>query len=333
MASAGQFVPGFGCEPVRKNNAGITPPRHTVWSPITPVADFLVKLFDHKIEYTAEDDVIQLHPPTVQHDEPIAEDPGCIDAGLFNFDEHTFNQRTGINPQQLMTDVVIDYSVNQLAQLYRINTSPEDEASGWDDEDSPGAQLCSLHKPSETAYTLREGQDVTKISEAEIVYFAMKLATTPSSVFICHWGSGAKAHYFTVGYNNATASGAKHLYVTDSNVSGVKESAVSRAFARQFRALWNRIGHPPGVELYIFFRDYSCEQQEDGKSCGFYAIHNAHRLVHAATIDGNFEQVGRGDSPFAVELGQLTPQKIRVWRAKLFKAFYEVCTCLGQAEQ
>lgn len=316
-------MPHFGCEPVRKNNVGITPPRHTVWSSPTPVADFLVKLYDPEAEYTAEDDVIQLHPPTVQHDQAVAEDPGCIDADLFNFDEHAFYEPTGMNPEQLMLDIVIDYSIHQLAQLYRINTLTGEGGPVWHDDDSPNAQLCRLYRPSELVHYLHQGQAVAQLSEEDVVYFSMKLTAAPSSVFICHWGSGNAAHYFTVGYNNATGSSAKHLYVTDSNIGGKKAAAVSRKFVAKFRALWNRIGHAPGVQLIVFYKDYSCEQQEDGKSCGFYAIHNAHRLVHAATIDGNFEQVGTGGSPFAVELGQLTPQKIRVWRAKVFKAYHE----------
>ncbi|KAF8423294.1 hypothetical protein EV426DRAFT_139310 [Tirmania nivea] len=320
MAGAGQRVLGFGCEPVRKNNVGITPPRHTLWSRPTPVANFLEKLYDPEAEYTAEDDVIQLHPPTVQHDQAIAEDPGCIDADLFNFDEHAFCDRTGINPEMMVDDDVIKYSIDQLAQLYRINTFLNDQEVAWQDEDSPHAQLCSLHRPSVTVYQLNPSQDVAGLSPETIANFSTTyLEPAPYSVFICHWGN----HYFTVGYNNAIESGEKHLYVTDSNVGEDAEGAVSRKFAAKFHELWNRIDPPPGVQLLTFFKDYLCEQQEDDKSCALYAIHNAHRLVHAATIGGNFEQVGTNKSPFAVELGQLTPQKIRVWRTKLFKAYHE----------
>lgn len=316
-------MPGFGCEPVRKNNGGITPPRHTLWSYPSPVADFLVKLYDPGAEYTAADDVIKLHPPTVKHDQAVAEDPGCLDPDLFNFDEHSFCDIAGINPEVMAFDEVINYSVSQLQQLYRINTVQGAEGAGWHDEGSPYGQLCSLHGPDNavTSHFISSELDAAHFSPAEIAQFSMEyLESLPYSVSICHWAN----HYFAVGYNNDIKSGDKHLYVLDSIAGGADGESFSRAFAVRFRELWNRVQHPRGVRLRTFFND--CEQQEDGKSCAFYAIHNAHRLVHAATVGGNFEQIGARRSPFAAELGQLTPEKVRVWRTKLFKAYHEVCT-------
>ena len=86
--------------------------------------------------------------------------------------------------------------------------------------------------PAEWAFYL--GPEIEVVSGRRCFQYR-KLLVAPRIVFICHWDG----HYFTVGYNNATESGEKHLYMTDSFIdrNAGPDVVASRKFATQFREL------------------------------------------------------------------------------------------------
>lgn len=319
-----------GCEPVRKDDVGftITPP-HTNWVRAIPVPYFLRKLYEGR-EYEEGDLVIKLDPPTVSHSSTVAEDPGYIDPNMFDYDETEVPDFYGISEGQTIVDEVLDFLIKELWELYRINNNDTalERAPGqapvpkkWFDHDSPNDAIVSLHSPIALHAWTRIPGNPSAEDDAPVIEMLSRATYT---VMVVHAGQKAESgHYFCAAFNRLTAT----VYIVDSISTKGKVTGTTSAFVRKLKTVLRKVV-PRGEGTNLKFVYPQCEQQTDMASCGLYAVHNAHRFVHAACMDGNFEAVGTDPADMST-LPSLTPEYVRAWRLKLAKAFAEVWTSIS----
>lgn len=331
MSPAPKLEDACGCEPVRKDSSDSikldADSEHTEWIPPIKAADFLLKLYTGE-PYSANDRVIHLEPATISHEEgqAVAEDPGVIDPSIFNYSADQIPDFHGIREGEMLTDEVILFLAKQLLEAYPVQEFDGDTPSGAVLSHpkvyfgSPAVSYLFTQK--EWRLDPKDPADRPQINDLRNL-----ILNYTYFVYLVHSGGERSGHYYCVVYNKATTK----LLVLDSSSRGKTLSEYTKVFVRSFTETLKSIElHPPQRIKAV---NAPSSQQHDGNSCGFYAVHNTHRVLHALCRGGLEDQpelfdkfiTQTGDQELS-DLPTLTPQLISEWRLKLRRVFYEVCT-------
>ena len=318
-----------GCEPVRKDSSDSikldADSEHTEWIPPIKAADFLLKLYTGE-PYSANDRVLHLEPATISHEEAVAEDPGVIDPTIFNYSADQVPDFHGIREGEMLTDEVILFLVKEVLEMYPIQEFDIETATN---EVLTHPKIYFGSPAASYQFTMKEWRLDPKnpADRGEINTLRNLILNYTYFVYLVHSGGERSGHYYCVVYNKDTSK----LLILDSSSRGKKLSEFTRTFVRRYIETLKSIDLHPSQSIKAV--NAPSAQQLDGNSCGFYAVHNTHRVLHAL-CQGRLEDDPELFDEFITkpkdqdpnDLPELTPRLISEWRLKLRKAFYEVCT-------
>lgn len=322
-----------GCEPVRKDSSSEikldADSDHTEWIPPIKVADFLLKLYTGEA-YDAGDQVIHLEPATVSHEDAVAEDPGFIDPTIFNYSADQVPDLHGIREGEMLIDEIIVFLAKELLEAYPVQELEIDPVTP-----TPLAHPKVYFAPPAAAYLYTQEEwtldPEDKADQAGIEILRNLVLNYTYFVYLVHTGPDRSGgHYYCVVYNKITST----LVVLDSASSDNDLTPNTEVFVDSFIKTLKIIDLHPPKDIKVVVAPSL--QQIDGNSCGFYAIHNTHRIFHAL-CRGGLEDDPKLFDKFITKTGKqklsdlpkLTPKLITEWRIKLRRVYYEVCTvCL-----
>ena len=316
-----------GCEPVRKNSLSSIKLNanedNTDWIPPVRVADFLLKLYGG-VPYDANDRVIHLEPATISHEGPVAEDLGIIDPTIFNYSDDQVPDLHGIREGEWLIDEVIVFLVKELLEAY-----PVQEYEFGMHRSAVLAHPKVYFAPPALSYQYTSKEwvlDPEAASDREgIKNLKGVFRAYTYFVYLVHTGEDRAGHYYCVVYNKATST----LFALDSATQSSGFSNLTQVFANCFISTLRSINLHPKEKIKLV--NAPSEQQTDGNSCGLYAIHNTHRILHALCRGGLEDQPALFDDFITnpqkfTDLPKLTPELITEWRLKIKRVYYEVCT-------